>query len=153
MLFFVGHSVDCCWPTLIWVVQPVNTGLSCCSMANYSKWDKFDPDLVCKEIDVQQSIDSSKKAKKKAFTEAASANELAVAAAKVAAESLQSQVRMSRTHVVWHSTHTLRGPHNLFSQADVEALKLKGAGGRRKREKVSYVQFQLIASIITPCCL
>lgn len=62
-------------------------------MTNYSKWDKFDPDLVCKEIDVQQSIDSSKKAKKKAFVEAATINEQAVAAAKAAAEALQSQVR------------------------------------------------------------
>jgi hypothetical protein len=79
-------------------------------MANYSKWDKFDPDLVCKEIDVQQSIDSSKKAKKKAFSEAASANELAVAAAKVAAESLQSQVRMLRIHVVWNSSYTPTPP-------------------------------------------
>jgi hypothetical protein len=91
-----------------------NTGLGCCSMANYSKWDKFDPDLVCKEIDVQQSIDSSKKAKKKAFTEAASANELAVAAAKVAAESLQSQVRMSRKFT-WYGTRlTHSAVHTTF---------------------------------------
>jgi hypothetical protein len=59
---------------------------------NYNKWDKFDPDLVCKEIDVQQSIESSKQAKKKAFVAAASENEAALTNAKKAAEALQSQV-------------------------------------------------------------
>jgi hypothetical protein len=61
-------------------------------MSNYSKWDKFDPDLVCKEIDVQQSIESSKAAKKKAFTATATESEHSIIAAKKAAEALQSQV-------------------------------------------------------------
>ena len=61
-------------------------------MSNYSKWDKFDPDLVCQEIDAQQSIESSKKAKKKAFVESASESEQNIVNAKKAAEALQSQV-------------------------------------------------------------
>lgn len=61
-------------------------------MTNYNKWDKFDPDLVCREIEVQQTIDTSKRAKKKAFVEAATVNEQTVVAAKKAAEALQSQV-------------------------------------------------------------
>jgi hypothetical protein len=61
-------------------------------MSNYSKWDKFDPDLVCREIDVQQSIESSKAAKKKAFTATATENEQSIIAARKAAEALQSKV-------------------------------------------------------------
>lgn len=61
-------------------------------MTNYSKWDKFDPDLVCKEIEIKQDIESSKKAKKKAFKNDATENEQAILNTKKIAEALQSQV-------------------------------------------------------------
>jgi len=61
-------------------------------MTNYSKWDKFDPDLVCKEIEVQQAVESSKLAKKKVFQAVASENEQSILEAKRNAEALQSQV-------------------------------------------------------------
>ena len=61
-------------------------------MTNYNKWDKFDPDLVCKEIDASQSIESSKTAKKKKFVQVAKENEEALLNAKKTAEALQAQV-------------------------------------------------------------
>eukprot|EP01032_Pedospumella_encystans_P031488 gene31488-35550_t len=77
-------------------------------MTNYSKWDKFDPDVVCMEIEKQQAVESSKTAKKKVFQAIASENEQSIMEAKRNAEALQSQ-------------------------ADVAALKAKGGmGGRRK---------------------
>lgn len=62
-------------------------------MSGYSKWDKFDPDLVCKEIDVQQAVESSKQAKKKAFQNTASENEQNIINARKKAEALQAQVQ------------------------------------------------------------
>lgn len=64
-------------------------------MTNYSKWDKFDPDLVCVEIEKQQAVESSKVAKKKVFQAIASESEQSILEAKRNAEALQSQVRLS----------------------------------------------------------
>lgn len=62
-------------------------------MSGYSKWDKFDPDLVCKEIEAQQAVESSKQAKKKAFRVTASENEQSIVNARKKAEALQAQVK------------------------------------------------------------
>jgi hypothetical protein len=59
---------------------------------NYNKWDKFDPDLVCQEIETKQSVEDSKNAKKKAFDTTARENEQAILNAKRSAEALQSKV-------------------------------------------------------------
>ncbi len=63
-------------------------------MTNYSKWDKFDPDMVCMEIEKQQAVESSKTAKKKVFQAIASENEQSILEAKRNAEALQSQVTL-----------------------------------------------------------
>mmetsp|Transcript_16505 Transcript_16505/g.27915 ORF Transcript_16505/g.27915 Transcript_16505/m.27915 type:complete len:314 (+) Transcript_16505:75-1016(+) len=81
-------------------------------MTDYNKWNNFDPDAVCIEIDTKQSIADSKAKKKKAFQKVAKENEQAIIAAKKNAEALQSQ-------------------------SDVDALLAKGIGGRRRRGKDS----------------
>ena len=61
-------------------------------MTNYVKWDKFDPELVCQEIEVKQAVEASKVAKKKVFLENAKEKEASIIKAKKDAEALQSQV-------------------------------------------------------------
>ncbi|KAJ1429890.1 hypothetical protein B484DRAFT_479332, partial [Ochromonadaceae sp. CCMP2298] len=79
-------------------------------MTDYSRWAKFDPDAMCIEIEKRETVEDSRRTKKKTFVDSARQEELTILQARRDADSLQSRT-------------------------EVEALKASGDTRRRRRNK------------------